>query len=99
MPSFWASAGESSAAKPSMFAPLTTGAQKISAGSKKAWDGAKEMFSFGRGQSGSQTPSTASRKVENAKKGPSLWDRMFTLKEPEGPKTVAEWMAQPRLDP
>jgi hypothetical protein len=99
MPSFWASGDASSADKPSIFAPLTTGAQKISDGSKRAWDGAKDMFSFGRGQSDSQTSSTASQKVENAKKGPSLWDRMFTPKEPEGPRTVAEWMSQPRLDP
>ena len=93
MPSFGASGGESSADKPSMFAPLTAGAHKISDGSRKAWAGAKEMFSFGRGHSDPQAPTPA------AKKGPSLWARMFTPKEPEGPKTVAEWMAQPRLDP
>lgn|GEM_PF-1723260 len=93
MPSFLASSGASSADKPSMFAPLTAGAHKISAGSKKAWQGAKEMFSVGRRESDKKVPQAA------AKKGPSLWERMFTRKEPKGPRTVAEWMAQPRLDP
>ncbi len=92
MPSFGASGGESSADKPSMFAPLTAGAHKVSDGSKKAWEGAKDMFSFGRGHSDQKAPKPASNK------GPSLWERMFTPKEPEGPRTVAEWMAQPRLD-
>lgn len=95
MPSFWASSAEASADKPSMFAPVTAGAQKISDGSKKAWEGTKEMFSFSRGTSGKHDSNAASRK----RKGPSLWERMFTPKEPEGPRTVAEWMAQPRLDP
>ena len=93
MPSFMASDSGSSTAKPSMFAPLTAGAHKISDGSKKAWEGAKDMFRFGRGQSKKPMPQS------DAAKRPSLWERMFTPKEPEGPRTVAEWMSQPRLDP
>ena len=93
MPSFGSSGSESSVDKPSMFAPLTAGAHKIGVGSKKAWEGTKEMFRFGRGGASQQATQASLRKK------PSLWERMFTPKEPEGPRTVAEWMAQPRLDP
>jgi hypothetical protein len=90
MPSFWTSKDGASTDKPSMFAPLTSSAKKIGDGSKKMWEGAKDMVDFGRGESDQQAVS---------KKGPSFWDRLFVDKEPEGPGTVAEWMAQPRLDP
>ncbi|MEO2049576.1 MAG: hypothetical protein ABGX16_23710 [Pirellulales bacterium] len=89
MPSFWTSKDGASTDNTSMFAPITSGAKKISDGSKKAWEGAKDMFDFGRGESNQKAVS---------KKGPSFWDRLFVDKEPEGPRTVAEWMAQPRLD-
>lgn len=76
----------------STFAPLAAGARTIGDGSKKAWEGAKGMLNFGRGQSTGRSPHAV-------KKKPSMWKRMFTPKEPDAPRTVAEWMSQPRLKP
>ena len=75
-------------------APIKTSARKVSDGTKKAWEGTKEIF---RGGSKDAEP-----RVATQGEAPSMWQRMFGPKEepqPEGPKTVAEWMAQPRLDP
>lgn len=57
-------------------APFKAGARKVSDGAKKAWEGTREMFSFG------------GEKTAAAKKPTA-----------EQPQTVAEFMAQPRLDP
>ena len=93
--SFWPSYDGQTSDKPSPFAPLVTGGRKISDGTKKAWAGAKEMLSFTGANKTAQTPRVATRKQ------PSIWKRMFTPSppEPDGPRTVAEWMKQPRLDP
>jgi hypothetical protein len=75
-------------------APIKTSARKVSDGTKKAWEGTKEIF-----RGGSKDSQT---RVATQGEAPSMWQRMFGPKEepqPEGPKTVAEWMAQPRLDP
>ncbi len=93
--SFWPSGERQTSATPSPFAPLVAGGQKISAGSKKAWAGLREMLSFGDGGKTARTSRIA------AKKKPSMWKRMFVPSppQPDGPRTVAEWMDQPRLDP
>jgi hypothetical protein len=76
------------------FAPVKTSARKVSEGTKKAWEGTKEIFTFG----GSKEQPAA--RTASAKEAPSIWQRMFGAKkeEPEGPKTVAEWMAQKRVE-
>ena len=77
-------------------APVKTSAKKVGEGTKKAWEGTKEIFTFGGAKSAKPAAGAA------APKEPSVWKRMFggeVKKEPEGPQTVAEWMAQPRLDP
>lgn len=78
-------------------APVKAGAKKVSDGANKAWEGTKEIFTFGP----AKTDASASPKTPEAK-SPSLWQKMFggaKQEEPEGPRTVAEFMAQPRLDP
>jgi hypothetical protein len=74
--------------------PVKSGYSKVTTGTKKAWEGTKEMFTFGDNESSSQT-------AANAQPKEGFWSRMFS-KEPEkpsGPQTVGEWMSQPRLDP
>lgn len=74
--------------------PFKSGFAKMSAGSKKAIEGAKEMMSFGRNES----PPTGSR--ASRQKQPSLWQKLTARKsEPQVPQTVGEFMSQPRLDP
>ena len=77
------------------FAPVKASAKKVGDGTKKAWEGTKEIFTFG-GKADQPAAAAAAAPKE------PLWKRMFggeEKKEPEGPQTVAEWMSQPRLDP
>lgn len=77
-------------------APVKNSAHKVGDGAKRAWEGTKEIFTFG----GSKTEPPAPR-MASSKEAPSMWQRMFGAKEeakPAGPKTVAEWMAQPRVE-
>lgn len=77
----------------SPFAPITSGARKISEGTQKAWSGTKEMFGYG--DSSDSAPPTLSAPTQPK---PSFWQRMTGKKpEPDGPQTVAEWMSQPRV--
>ena len=72
-----------------IFSPVSSGFEKVSAGSKKAWEGTKEMFSF------SSTDSVPTKPYEPKQ---SLWKKLTTKKtEPTGPQTVGEFMSQPRL--
>jgi hypothetical protein len=74
--------------------PVKSGYSKVTTGTKKAWEGTKEIFTFGDGESASQTAAGSQPRE-------GFWSRMFS-KEPEkpsGPQTVGEWMSQPRLDP
>jgi hypothetical protein len=74
------------------FAPVKASARKVSDGTKKAWEGTKELFTFGN-RAERPTERVASRPDQ-----PSVWQRMFGggAQEPDGPQTVADWMAQPR---
>jgi hypothetical protein len=75
-------------------APVKASARKIGDGSRKAWEGTKELFTFG----GGKTPSQPTERVASRPDQPSLWSRMFGGAEPQQrePQTVADWMAQPR---
>ena len=87
----WPTNADGSAVSP--FAPITAGASKVSAGTKKAWQGAKEMFSFGSGEKTPRSIASANSSAE-----PSFWQRMAGKQpEPQGPQTVAEFMSQPRV--
>jgi hypothetical protein len=78
-------------------APIKVSARKVGDGTKKAWEGTKEIFTFG----GSKAEQPTAR-IASAEKPPSMWQRMFggneKENEPQGPSTVAEWMAQPRVE-
>ena len=80
----------------SPFTPITegmsAGARKISAGTKKAWNGTKGLFSFG-GEKKEQPQST----YVAEKPRTSLWDKLKGQpEEPQVPETMVEWMSQPR---
>jgi hypothetical protein len=79
-------------------APIKSSARKVGDGTKKAWEGTKEMFTFG----GAKTPPAQQTRVASNAEAPSMMQRMFgggTEEKPaEGPATVGEWMAQPRVD-
>ncbi len=75
--------------------PVKSGYNKVTSGTKRAWEGTKEMFTFG----GSESKETVSK--QSSQQQPGFWSRMFASEpeQPSGPQTVGEWMAQPRLDP
>ncbi len=84
----WPTNADGTAVSP--FAPITAGASKISAGTRKVWEGAKEMFGYGDKSEAAQPAAYPSE--------PSFWQRMTGREpEPSGPRTVAEFMAQPRV--
>jgi hypothetical protein len=74
--------------------PVKSGYGKIASGTKHAWDGTKEMFSFGKGNN--QPAGQTSQSQEK----PGFWSRIFSKEpeEPKGPQTVAEWMSLPRVE-
>jgi len=79
----------------SVTAPVKAGFSKVSSGTKKAWEGTKEIFSLGQ----SKPAATPGVRMSTQTK-PSLWQRLITKPaEPQGPQTVGEFMKQPRLDP
>lgn len=73
-------------------APVKNSAKKVQNGAKTAWEGTKELFTFG----GAQADQPAARVASND--SPSLWQRMFGEKKEESrePQSVTEWMSQPR---
>ena len=89
----WPANADGSSVSP--LAPVTAGANKVSTGAKKAWEGTKEMFSFG-----AKDEITQPRMPAASQPQPSFWQRLTGREpEPSGPQTVAEWMSQPRIDP
>ena len=76
----------------SPWAPVSSGVNKISSGTKKAWEGTKELFNFGSSKETQLEP-----QPDTANQA-SFWQRITNDEpEPTGPRTVAEWMAQPRV--
>ena len=93
MPPLWPS--EANGDSPALLAPFAAGFSKVSSGSKKAWEGTKDMFAIFQGKG---SASSAPKPPTQPK--PSLWKRLTTRSaEPEVPQTVGEFMKQPRLDP
>jgi hypothetical protein len=93
MPALWPS--ESDPDSPALLSPFVAGFGKLSAGTRNAWEGTKDMFSVFRGKRDSQraAPPTSIQK-------PSFWQRLTTrAPEPDVPQTVGEFMRQPRPKP
>lgn len=80
------------------WAPFRTSARKVSNGAKQAWQGTKELFTFG-GAKKSEKPSA---RVASNREAPSTMQRLFSggKEEPvdDGPRTIGEWMSQSRVD-
>ncbi|NOZ41021.1 MAG: hypothetical protein GXP24_12475 [Planctomycetes bacterium] len=75
--------------------PFKAGFGKLTSGTKKAWEGTKEMFSVGQNTTASTTRRTASSQQK-----PSFWRRLLVREsEPKVPQTVGEFMRQKRLNP
>lgn len=73
--------------------PVKMGFGKVTSGTKKAWEGTKEMLTFGKGAESSNSQA-------RGQKQPSFWQRLLVRdSEPQVPQTVGEFMSQPRLDP
>jgi hypothetical protein len=75
-------------------APVKSSARKVSDGTKKAWEGTKELFTFG----GNKTADQPTDRVASRTDQPSLWSRMFggADEQQREPQTITDWMAQPR---
>jgi hypothetical protein len=78
----------------SVTGPFKASFGKVTAGSRKAWEGTREIFSFGKNK-------TAMRGRASGQQQPSFLQRLLTPKpqEPQVAQTVGEFMRQPRLDP
>ncbi len=75
--------------------PFKSGFGKVSSGTKKAWEGTKEMFSVGQNKT-----ATTTRRSAKTQEKPSFWHRLLVREsEPRAPQTVGEFMRQKRLDP
>ncbi|MCA9260962.1 MAG: hypothetical protein KDA61_17225 [Planctomycetales bacterium] len=72
--------------------PIRASARKIGDGSKKAWEGAKEILTFGRSSDPAESQTTS-------RPQPSIWKRMFGGEEQadSGPQTIGEFMSGERL--
>lgn len=75
-------------------APFKSGYSKVTAGTKSAWEGTKEMFSFGKNDA------SAAKAQAGGQEKQGFWQRLISNEpeKPDGPQTVGEWMSQPRLD-
>jgi len=74
--------------------PFKAGFSKVTSGTKKAWEGTKEMFSFGQKPTASKA-----RGRRGAQQQPSFWQRLLVRESTsQVPQTVGEFMSQPRVD-
>jgi hypothetical protein len=82
------------ASRPSPLGTVKSGAQRVRSGTRAAWHKTVDLVT--PGDSSATPPQVATGAAK-----PSLLKRMFGQEEPpqQGPRTVAEWMAQDRLDP
>jgi hypothetical protein len=73
------------------FARLNAGRQRLVDGTRETWARTVDAIRFG-----DDDQRVAQRSAE-----PGFFSRLFSLEpeEPEGPRTVTEWMAQDRIDP
>lgn len=75
---------------------MSSGAHKVSEGTKAAWHKTVDVLTPG------EDPKKPPARVAKRDTEPSLWGRMMPgaeAKQPEGPRTVTEWMGQERLKP
>ena len=82
-------------ARPSPLQAVRQGARRVGDSTRSALRKTVDVLTPGD-DSNSESSRIARRETR-----PPFWKRMFTTEEPqpEGPRTVTEWMAQDRLDP
>jgi hypothetical protein len=81
--------------RPSPLQAAKNGARKVTDSSRTAWRKTVDVLT-----PGAPSPPVSARLAGQPVK-PPFWKRMFAANEPQpqGPRTVTEWMAQDRLDP
>jgi hypothetical protein len=81
-------------AKPSPLQAARNGARRVADGTRAAWHKTVDVLTPGESTAASSDLARSDAQLP-------FWKRMFAADEPEpqGPRTVAEWMAQDRLDP
>ncbi len=93
LPPLWPS--DSNGDSPALLSPFAAGYAKVSAGTKKAWEGTKDLFSVFQRKDASTPVMRSASKPKS-----SFWQRLTTRKqESRVPQTVGEFMKQPRLQP
>ncbi len=72
--------------------PFKSSLSKVTSGSQKAWEGTKEIFSFGKKKS------AASARRQSGGQQPSFWQRLLVRESQQtsAPRTVGEFMRQPK---
>jgi hypothetical protein len=81
--------------KPSPLQAVKQGAQRVGDSTRNAWHKTVDVLTPG------DSPERRSSRIARRDIKPPFWKRMFGAgkSQPEGPRTVTEWMAQERLDP
>ena len=75
---------------------MSNGVHKVGQGTKAAWNKTVDVLTPG------EPAKPSPERVAHRDPEPSLWSRMLPgsqPKQPEGPRTVSEWMGQERLKP
>ena len=95
MPRLWPSEEDD---RPALLTPFVAGANKVTAGTKKAWEGVKDIFSVG---SGNSSPAV---NVAPAQPKPSIWKRLIgrapqKQQVEDEPATVSDFLKQERILP
>jgi len=81
--------------RPSPLQAVKQGAQRVGESTRSAWRKTVDVLTPG------DNPTSDSSRIARRETQSPFWKRMFGGEEPqpEGPRTVTEWMAQDRLDP
>jgi hypothetical protein len=79
--------------RPSPVQAVKQGAQRVGASTRRAWHKTVDVLTPG------DSSGVTSSRVARQEVKPPFWKRMLGSEEPDGPRTIPEWMAQERLDP
>ena len=84
-------------ARPSPLQAVSDGVRRVGDSTRTAWRKTVDAVTPGEPAPSVGAPPQVARRNQQ----PPLWKRMFGIEapEPQGPRTVTEWMAQERLDP
>jgi hypothetical protein len=80
--------------RPTPLEAARTGARRVADSTRTAWHKTVDVLTPGE-------PAANDAFLARSEPRPPLWRRLFGAEEPQpqGPRTVTEWMAQDRLDP